>query len=200
MPRSAPPAWHMRGDDAQATGDVASPDGPQAPRRNLGVVSCSVDKLDPEETDKLASQLGLILAALGIGQNADPRVRRPSNGAVGLLTSMSPGTKRRNLAESSQPSIMVSRMSQYLNVQSLIIGLVYLVRYLGVWSKSESGNELPATAEQVQIWYVTAAVLADKFTNVSQSKARRQIFPIGCPTRPNAARARSFLRPPRRAG
>merc|ERR1719272_2277072 len=115
--------------------------------------------------EQLISQIGAILFALTM-ESADPRARRPSRDGIGLLTSaISPGARRRNLSSASQPTVMVGRMAQYLNAQALIIGIVYLARFLGVMLKSDSGSVPNMTAEQILIWYVTAAVLADKFTN-----------------------------------
>jgi hypothetical protein len=60
-------------------------------------------------------------------------------------------------------------MAKYLDVQTLIIGLVYLARFLGIVLNGDSSRSAPTmltmTADQILIWYVTAAVLADKFTN-----------------------------------
>ena len=65
-------------------------------------------------------------------------------------------------------------MAKYLDVQTLIIGLVYLARFLGIVLNGDSSRSAPTmltmTADQILIWYVTAAVLADKFTNVSRSR------------------------------
>ena len=58
-------------------------------------------------------------------------------------------------------------MAQYLNAQALLIGVAYLARFLDVMLKSDSGGVPNMTADQILIWYVTAAVLADKFTNVT---------------------------------
>ena len=104
-------------------------------------------------------------------ESADPRVRRPSRDGIGLLTSaITPGARRRNLSSASQPTIMVGRMAQYLNAQALIIGIIYLTRFLDVMLKSDSGSVPNMNAERILIWYVTAAVLGDKFTNVSCCK------------------------------
>ena len=130
--------------------------------------------------EQLISQIGAVLFALTM-ESADPRVRRPSRDGIGLLTSaISPGARRRNLSSASQPTIMVGRMAQYLNAQALIIGIVYLARFLGVMLKNDSGSVPNMNAEQILIWYVTAAVLADKFTNVSRCSSCTLLCTLLC--------------------
>ena len=126
-----------------------------------------VDPNKPDATnvpEQLVSQIGSVLFGLTL-ESADPRARRPSRDGIGLLTSISPA-RRRHLASAAQPTVMVGRMAQYLNAQALIIGLIYLARFLGVMLKDDSAAVPSMTAEKILIWYVTAAVLADKFTNV----------------------------------
>ena len=138
-----------------------------------GDIAAAANPSKPDATpvpERLISQIGAVLFALTM-ESADPRVRRPSRDGIGLLTSaITPGARRRNLSSASQPTIMVGRMAQYLNAQALIIGIIYLTRFLDVMLKSDSGSVPNMNAERILIWYVTAAVLGDKFTNVSCCK------------------------------
>ncbi len=137
-----------------------------------GDIAAAANPRKPKEApvpEQLISQIGAVLFALTL-ENADPpRVRRHSRDGIGLLTSaITPGARRRDLSSASRPTVMVGRMAQYLNAQALIIGVAYLARFLDVMLKGDSGSVPNMTADQVLIWYVTAAVLADKFTNVSR--------------------------------
>ena len=136
-------------------GDIAATENPKKPK-------------EAPVPEQLISQIGAVLFALTLEIADPPRVRRHSRDGIGLLTSaITPGARRRELSSASRPTVMVGRMAQYLNAQALLIGVAYLARFLDVMLKSDSGGVPNMTADQILIWYVTAAVLADKFTNVT---------------------------------
>ena len=156
-----------------------------------GDIAAAANPRKPKEApvpEQLISQIGAVLFALTL-ENADPpRVRRNSRDGIGLLTSaITPGARRRDLSSASRPTVMVGRMAQYLNAQALIIGVAYLARFLDVMLKSDSGSVPNMTADQVLIWYVTAAVLADKFTNVSRCTLLCTSAPSSTPSAPSSA-------------
>jgi len=111
--------------------------------------------LTEAQISKVPFYLDRVVAALSV-------LGAPGSGGGAPRT---PGSLR--WTRRSTGTTVVTKMSQYVGVDSLIIGLVYLVRFLQHEQKRQAQRpeEPPATAEDVYLWYVTAVVLADKFTN-----------------------------------